>query len=77
MDASWCMRRSKDLRSGAPDKIRTCDLCLRRAASLQQHYGQRDHIGRLSKEMSQFCEHSSCDPPLQWTHKLRSTVIRL
>ena len=29
MDASWCMRRSKDLRSGAPDKIRTCDLCLR------------------------------------------------
>ena len=24
MDASWCMRRSKDLRSGAPDKIRTC-----------------------------------------------------
>ena len=35
MDASWCMRRSKDLRSGAPDKIRTCDLCLRRAASLQ------------------------------------------
>ena len=24
MDASWCMRRSKDLRSGAPDKIRAC-----------------------------------------------------
>ena len=21
MDASWCMRRSKDLRSGAPDKF--------------------------------------------------------
>ena len=24
MDTSWCTRRSKELRSGAPDKIRTC-----------------------------------------------------
>ena len=36
MDASWCMRRSKDLESGAPDKIRTRDLSLQSAASLQQ-----------------------------------------
>jgi hypothetical protein len=36
VDASWCMRRSKDLESGAPDKIRTRDLSLQSAASLQQ-----------------------------------------
>jgi hypothetical protein len=36
VDASWCMRRSKDLESGAPDKIQTGDLSLRSAASLQQ-----------------------------------------
>ena len=25
MDASWCMRQSKDLRSSVPDRIRTSD----------------------------------------------------
>jgi hypothetical protein len=27
---------AKSLKSGAPDKIRTCDLCLRRAAGLMR-----------------------------------------
>ena len=49
MDASWCMRRSKDLRSGDPTRFELVTSAFGGQHHSSSTTGQRDQIGRLSK----------------------------
>jgi hypothetical protein len=64
---------AKSLKSGAPDKIRTCDLCLRRAEHLWRQVAATCRRGLPPKTVQTFAGHSSSQFTMdRYGHRFRS-----